>query len=198
MDKKTGEVKEKYDRFDFNQSVIIYGFTPFLGSDENGEFYVTHPFDMNVYSLNDTILEKKHSYKFNTEMQLTDEYPDVKFYDALNETNNKPVVQFLSMYIKNGDEEIMSFPLFGEYGLVENLVKFKSGKQTAFLAIMEELDEMYPYVSDPKKLYKGNIVSALNAQSILYIEENNGLDKFTKAGLTEDDNPVIFFHHLKK
>lgn len=198
VDSKTGEEIAAFDDFENNESVVLNRVSAtILGNEDKDMFYVTHQFDPSIYVVTKDGFEKIISLDFNTEMQLPATYGQDSFFNIMEATDNKPVVRYLSTYTKKGDEEILSFPLFGEYGILGNMVKFKNGKQVAYLPIAAEVDKSFPYLNKPLAEYKGRFVSVLIPYNIKYIEENNNLSKFKDLGLKDSDNPVIFFHRLK-
>lgn len=111
---------------------------------------------------------------------------------------NKNVVSHLTARHDTQNFSYLIFPLFGKYGIVYNIVQLKDGKQLNLVAIQEVVDKDYPYLSDhPYTIYKNMVVSVLTPESIMYIEDNNGLHLFKDMQLKEDDNPVVFMHELR-
>lgn len=76
-------------------------------------------------------------------------------------------------------------------------MQIKEGKQQNLVAPGEVVDKKYPYLSDPRAIYKNKLVSILTPSSIMYIEDNNGLHMFKDMQLKEEDNPVVFMHELR-
>lgn len=194
-----GSVISEFDKFDnpegFNMKDVH---NIFLGHGSDGELLVSHPFDMTIYRLTESEMSPAFTMSFNTDNQLPAKYLEKSFMDLSDATNNMPVVRFFTAYYKGKDFEIIAYPLFGGYGLLTNMVKIENGHQSAYRPIGEEIDLEFPYISKPMAIYNDCIVSVRDPASIEYIESHNDLTEFKNLGLSDSDNPVIFFHHIRQ
>ena len=195
FDTDKNEVISQHDEFTKNES-ITFRKSPIVG--KNGKtLYVTHPFDHKIYALTKDSFEPVEEYTFNTKLQLPDNSKELSYIDLSDQTRNKNVVCHLTTRHDTKDFSYLIFPLFGKYGIVYDIVQLKDGKQQNLVALGEVIDKKYPYLSDPRAIYKNKMVSILTPSSIMYIEENNGLHLFKDMQLTEEDNPVVFMHELR-
>lgn len=195
FDTDKNEVIAQHDEFTKNES-ITFRKSPIVG--KNGEtLYVTHPFDHKIYALTKDSFEPVEEYTFNTKLQLPDNSKEMNYIDLDDQTMNKNVVRFLTTRHDTQDFSYLIFPLFGKYGIIYDIVQLKDGKQQNLVALEEVIDKKYPYLSDPRAIYKNKMVSILTPSSIMYIEENNGLHMFKDMQLKEEDNPVVFMHELR-
>lgn len=187
--------------FEKNESYIGL-FTPFLFRNGNNLF-VTKQFDNSVYMIdykNCTITEAWR-YDFKTEMKLSDFTPGTSFYELEEKTRNNDIVTNLGLLYINGDIVYQTFLLFDEYSYSHSIYRFdmaNPSKPGKLLIIHKKKSENLPYIcTGPSMIYNGNHISVINAESVLTIDEKNGSTRFKDLGLTEDSNPVIFFHHFK-
>lgn len=196
FDTDKNEVISQHDEFTKNES-ITFSDSPIVG--KNGEtLYVTHPFDHNIYALTKESFEPVEEYMFNTKLQLPDNSKEMSYIDLYDQTMNRNVVCNLTTRHDTKNFSYLIFPLFGQYGIVYDIVQLKDGKQLNLVAVQEVVDKDYPYLSDHSyTIYKDMMVSVLTPESIMYIEDNNGLHLFKDMQLKEDDNPVVFMHKLR-
>lgn len=141
--------------------------------------------------------EPVEEYTFNTKLQLPDNSKEMSYIDLDDQTMNRNVVRFFAIRHDTQDFSYLVLPLSGKYGIIYDIVQLKDGKQQNLVALEEVIDKKYPYLSDPRTIYKNKMVSILTPSSIMYIEENNGLHLFKDMQLTEEDNPVVFMHELR-
>lgn len=198
IDSKDGKVINRYDKFDRNESVILDKvYRPFIGKVDKDHIYVCHPFESSIYMISPSNFELQSNFSFNTESQLNGEYGTTSFIELLKQNQNQPVVTNFTNYYRNDNYELAVFPLFGEHGLLYNLIKIRNEKQVAFSTILEKIDMDYPYISSPVRINRDNIISVMQSGQIIFIEENNNLSTFSDIGLSIEDNPVVFFHKLQ-
>lgn len=193
-----GSVISEFDKFDSREGFNLTGVhNIFLGRGSDGELLVSHPFDMTIYRLTESEMTPAFTLSFNTDDQLPAKYLEKSFMELSDATNNMPVVRYMTAYYKGKDFDIIAYPLFGDHGLLTDMVKIGNGRQTAYRPIAEEIDLEFPYVSKPMAIYNDCVVSVREPASIQYIEDHNGLTEFHDSGLSDSDNPVIFFHHIR-
>ncbi len=195
FDPQTEEVISKYDEFAKNES-MVFEHSAIVGW--NGDtLHVTHPFDYRIYSLTKESFEVETTYEFNTKEKLPENSLEADYYKMYEQTINKNVVCHLTNTCRTKDFDYLIFPLFGDYGILYNIVQLKNNEQQNFVALEEETDSDYPYLSTPFTIYDNQYFSLMDASAILYIEKNNKLSFFQKKNLKEEDNPVLFIHKLR-
>lgn len=90
--------------------------------------------------------------------------------------------------------EIMS-----EYGYIPMICRYDSDKKDAeTLRLNAEIFDEFPFLYGcPFEFRDEYCLTALNAHIALNTASKFGLDLFSGYDLTEESNPVIFFHHFK-
>lgn len=198
-DFKNEKRTKEFGYFTRNENVTYESFRPFAGTFDGG-FYVIKPFDYTIYRLTETDMMPYQKYSFNTSVQLPPESENASFKDIKKKTMYKSVVNHLGLYAENGDTNFLTFELFDadHGGNGTNLCKTDEHKGTNYIVrLLEKFDADFPYISAPICIYDGNLVSVRSAGDILRTEKSHGLSRFTKMGLTNKSNPVVFFHKLK-
>lgn len=183
--------------FDRNESIMQSGFNPICGKADDG-FYVVNPFDYTVYKLGNDDFVPYCMFRFNTADQLPSE-GNPSFVEIMDDVKNKSVVKYLGMFKEreNGGA-FLTFNLFEPKGGIGTFLCVADGNGgSRVIRILEEYSPQYPYLSAPKCMYGNALVSVAPASTILNIEEMHGLSLFKDQGLTQESNPVVFFHNLK-
>ena len=178
-------------------SLLISGFNFFAGQGDKCAFGVI-PFDNKLYRISADGCETLFSYEFDTPEQIEGfDRKTSNISDLLDIYRLKRVVKWLGRYCEMpSGARYQHFDLFGDSGVNPFLCKFdgKTSKSQT-LRIGAQLFDNFPYLtSAPFELKDGYYICAKNAETLLDKED----DTFTKLGLTEDDNPVIFFYKLKE
>ncbi len=199
---KSGEIERMVMPFDDNKNFINTAFNPFLMSHSN-RLYVARQFDMTVQTIDctDGTVTPEWNFHVDTEKQLSDYGDDLSYHELYQATANKPVVTNPGLMAKTASATYMTINIFFKIGYFTNIYKFDdTGQQVPgkLLRIGLTSYEGYPFLKSKPLLYHNrNYVSALDAAQVLAIAYNEGIDDFRENGLTEDSNPVIFFHKLK-
>lgn len=97
-----------------------------------------------------------------------------------------------------GNNTYIVFDILYKVGYLHCLYKFNKTEpgHGKLLRIREPIYDKFPYLrSKPLLFYDGNYVSALDADRILDIETTEEIAPLN--ALSEDSNPVLFFHHMK-
>lgn len=186
----------KFVPFTKNESMLLSCYHPFLGCIDD-TMYINNPFSTEITELHDTEIGWTKSYVFNTEEQLPETTSDFTFEQLQKEFSNKRVVRNLLFYTKTRDFEYIGYELFGEYGLSFYLTQISKTNGSKTMMALNDIDKDFPYISLPYCTKSYSLISAMSAASILNIEHNYNLSKFSSEGLKDSDNPVIFIHKLK-
>jgi len=177
-------------------------FTPFIGKSD-GHILVAKQFDLTVYDIDnsDGNVCEKYRYHFNTPQQLGDFDLTLPYAEIYQATANKEVVKNLGFVYETSEATYQNVSLFFKLGYFPNIYKFKNDAPAApgsLLRIGLATYADFPYLrTSPLMIYDGNYVSSMDAYQVLMIAESCGSNEFVERGLTEDSNPVLFFHHFK-
>ena len=119
-------------------------------------------------------------------------------FDLYQRTSGRDVVRYFGLYEECNGSIYVTFDLFTTKGGIGTFVyKVGSDKKSYLMRLQEKHIPTYPYVSSPYGVYKGSFYSIVEPSTIMYIENQYGLSLFRDKGLTEENNPVVFFHKLK-
>ena len=199
-DPKTKSVVNQYLPYQQESSLIISGFNVFVGKGEEC-LYGVLPFDYTLYRITADTCRAMVRYEFNTTEQIEAFDPEtVDIADLSDLYRYSRLVKWLGKYCETeSGAHYQQFDLLCEYGVLPFLCKFdgKSSKSET-LRIGAEIIDRFPFLMvKPFEMKDGYYISAMEAMAVLNIEESIKSDTFAKLGLTEDSNPVIFFHKLK-
>ena len=199
-DPKTKSVVNQYLPYQQESSLIISGFNVFVGKGEEC-LYGVLPFDYTLYRITADTCRAMVRYEFNTPEQIEAFDPEtVDIADLSDRYRYSRLVKWLGKYCETeSGAHYQQFDLLCEYGVLPFLCKFdgKSSKSET-LRIGAEILDRFPFLMvKPFEMKDGCYISAMEAMAVLNIEESIKSDTFAKLGLTEDSNPVIFFHKLK-
>ncbi len=187
--------------FDRIGSLINYN-TQFLYHNEN-RLLVSKQFDTSVYGIDckNCTIKKLWTYDFKTEKKLSDFDPNLSFCELSDLTRNIDVVTHLGILYENGNTVYQTTQLFKEFAYFNYIYKFdktdpaNTGK---LFRVGLTNHENFPFLClFPPMIYKDYLVTAIDADHVLSIADTKGISTFKKKGLTEDSNPVLFFHHFK-
>lgn len=196
-DVKKGRVISECDDFYQNENLLFDTFTPFIGFTDG--LLVTHPFDYRVYRLKKDGMEDYCEFLFKTKETEDLIIKDASYSELMEKTNNKNVVKHLGSLCFVGNQLYMIFELFDSVGgLGSHICRIdtKNGGATN-IRLCEKYDSNFPYLADPKGWYDGSLISIASASWILQMEKEYKLSKFSKMGLTKEDNHIVFFHKLR-
>jgi len=195
FDKGKNELTQKFDSFDNNESMKFNDFNAVLCRKDDA-FFVTHPFDHTVYRLSGNEFTPVMEFKFNSKEQLPED-KNLSYFELYTMTASKPCVRHLGLMHMTDDTLYLTFCLCGPIGGLGTQI-FKSdlsGEDTDMYRIAETIDEQYPYIGEPLCIHDGWLVSVSDPETIAYIKGRYNIDKGIE--IAEDDNPIVFFHHLK-
>ena len=185
-----------FSPFETNEGVAFGDFLPFCGTYDNGRYAIL-PFDCTytVYQLDKSGFTSHCRFEFNTEDRLEEGMP---LFDLYQRTSGRDVVRYLGLYEECNGSIYVTFELFTTKGGIGTFVyKVGSDKKSYLMRLQEKHIPTYPYVSSPYGVSKGSFYSIVEPSTIMYIENQYGLSLFRDKGLTEESNPVVFFHKLK-
>ena len=199
-DPKTKSVVNQYLPYQQESSLIIGGFNVFAGTGE-GCVYGVLPFDYTLYRITADTCRAMVRYEFNTPEQIEAFDPEtVDIADLSDRYRYSRLVKWLGKYCETeSGAHYQQFDLLCEYGVLPFLCKFDGeSSKSETLRIGAEILDRFPFLMvKPFEMKDGYYISAMEAMAVLNIEESIKSDTFAKLGLTEDSNPVIFFHKLK-
>ena len=195
------EILARYLPYDPLCSLLYDGFNFFAGQGDECVFGAI-PFDNKLYRISANGCETLFRYEFDTPEQI--EGFDVKtsrISDYADIYRLKRVVKWLGRYCEmSSGVSYQHFNLLCDYGIKPFLCKFdgKTSKSQT-LCIGPKYFTQFPYLTDaPFEMKDGYYICAKEAKWVLVAERNQNRDTFTKLGLKEDDNPVIFFYKLQE
>lgn len=177
--------------------------TPFLCNKGNGQLLVTRQFDTSVYCIDskNCTIEKLWTYDFKTEKKLSDFDLSLPCWQLSDLTRNSDVVTHLEPLCEKGNNIYQLTSFFVKVAYLNYIYKFdktdpaNTGK--LFRVGFNE-HKKFPYLYTlPLTIYKDYYVSRVNADMVLSSEDERGSTEFRDKGLTEESNPVLFFHHFR-
>lgn len=192
-----GKNIKTFDPFDRNENLILGNYTPFCGKSERG-FYVTHPFDHDIYEIDSKGIKPYLNISFTGKGKLPANAKSMSYSQLLEATTHKSVVQSLGLFCKFNDCFYITFDMFSNNGGLGTYVcRFDMNGNSKTVCIGENFSNDFPYTTSPMAVYKDNLVSICPADIVLRIEKYYNLNKFTKLGLTKESNYVVFFNKLR-
>lgn len=191
----------QYLSYEHHSSLLIDEFNVFVGN-EFGSVFGVLPFDYNLYSITEDKCEVVRKYTFDTPEKIDIINPETaNISDLSDRYRYSPVVKWLGKYgeTKSGTH-YQHFNLLCDYGVLPFLCKYyNTSQKSKTLRIGAEIFSQFPYlVNAPFEIRGGYYICATEAMSLLNIEKSRNSDTFSKYGLREDSNPVIFFYKLKE
>lgn len=195
-DKKEGSS----GHFDKNQAMLFGGFNAFIG--KNDHMLVTSPFDYSVYSLpkDGGEMERLATFDFKTRVKLPADAETKDYFELYESTKNRNVVKYLQGYVEKGKDRYLMYPLFDLTGGIKTCItRIEEDGSNRTYRIGQEEDRSYRYfgMGDYMGTLGDRIIMACPSDRILRLEKERGLTYFTKSGLKQDDNPVVFIYTLK-
>ena len=181
-------------------STVFDGFNTFVGKGE-GCVYAALPFDYNLYCITADNCRKMLRYDFNTAEQIEEfDIETVKLWNLAERYLYSRLVKWLGDYCTSeSGAHYQQFDLLCEYGILPFLCKFNGlSSKSETLRIGAEVFDKFPFLTKkPFEVKEGYYICAMEATHVLNREKSLNSDTFAKLGVTEDSNPVIFFHKLK-
>ena len=166
-------------------------------SNGTDKIYLTQIFDNNIYELtSNSTLEVAYKYDFNSEFKVSDEdlqeMTKVQLYDL---TAGQNYVRWFGPGYWTGDICYQYLDCYPPYIYKHNW----STGEGSLLSIGNTRFTDFPFLcSKPITVYDGNYVSVLQPFNIDFIENKIGKKIITDSvEITDDSNPVLFFHHFK-
>ncbi|WP_158602530.1 6-bladed beta-propeller [Proteiniphilum sp. X52] len=166
--------------------------TPFNKTTEN-ELLVCQQYDYCIYNLNKGFISKECNLEFITKDKIPPNFEREGFDKIYTELSNKSVVTRVTHVNKHNDI------LYVVYNFEHNRYITKIGKTTLTAETLKlELNDIYPFVfATPVMFHEGYLVGYLHAAHILPFNSRFESDKNNDRSLSEEDNPVLFFHKFK-
>jgi hypothetical protein len=197
---RSKNVTKEYAPFKNVKTYVYSDFNAIIGKGDNA-IYATLPYSHNLYKITVDKCEVVENYKFNTADQLPNiGDSDIDLAKMDQEYRRKRAVNWLGFFNQTSTSVCyQNFSLLTEYGILPFLCKYNPlTGETKTLKIGAKRFEKYPYLSlPPFEFANGSYVSAVRADIALRIDEQINTETFKKFGVTEDSNPIIFFHHFK-
>lgn len=189
------------DEFDPFKENVSYGFgiSPF-NQTKDGSLLVTQQFDNTIYSLDAKSYEPLVSFNFETKEHLPPNYKDIPIDELSDMMRNKAIVKRISYVDKKGSNIFAVFTaFFDEYGLRDCISLINLDAKTArTIRLGDESYSDYPFLGG-SCLYmtNGYYITSYTAPFVIKkLERNNSLKRgiLANINLSEEDNPVLFFH----
>ncbi|MDL2245905.1 6-bladed beta-propeller [Parabacteroides sp. OttesenSCG-928-J18] len=171
--------------------------SPFYETDSK-ELMIINEYDYNIYALTDNDLTAVYTLDFNTKNKLPEDYEKTERMELHSQLSFSSVVTRVGCFNKSDDFIALTFPLFHQEYAIRNhlaVINCKNG-EIKHIRLGDKRDPEFPYFSNPQLIQNGYITSAVNANSLLHIEEIISQSHF-KEKISEEDNPVLFFYRLK-
>ena len=199
-DLPSGEIISEFGHLDDPSAWVLADFEPILFNDGK-DILLARLFDYTVYRYDDTdsIPVPFITYKFNTPVGLN-EFDGMTMGEKCDKSTYKQVVNYLGPIFMDDDFITQQFTLHGDHGLLSYLYKYdRENGKGQLLPIGRKYYDGFPYlVSLPSLIKDGYYVTMLTPYSVNYIEDHAGVkDISSKVTLTDDDNPVLVFHHFR-
>lgn len=194
------KVAKEYAPFKNVKTYVYSDFNAIIGK-ENNAVYAVLPYSHNLYKITVDKCEIIENYEFNTADQLPSiSDADIDLAKMDQEYRRKRTVNWLGFFNQTSTNICyQNFSLLTEYGILPFLCKFNAlTGETKTLKIGAKRFVKYPYLSlPPFEFANGSYVSAVRADIALRIDKQINTETFKNLGVTENSNPIIFFHHLK-
>jgi hypothetical protein len=177
--------------FTVNQSFSFYP-TPF-NMTSNGDLLITQQYDYNVYKMEHDSLAMILKLDFNTKDKIPGDFQNIGFDKLYGDLIQKSVVKRIE-YINILNN---CFYITFLFDYVYYISKISLSKNiTSSLKL--EFNDKFPFVfSKIIKFHENYLIGYLHAESVLMFDNKFPSNKTDTGFLSEDDNPVLFFHELK-
>lgn len=196
-DTETEAVVNKLAKFNKNNSCVQRDFHDFIGQSAD-TLVVANRFDHTIYNLTPDSYSPRLTLSFNTDDALPANTEELDYFQLLEETRFKNVVKNPYLYYQNPKQTVIGYYLFDNYGDCYYLTSIANDGTQHTARLLAKADPDFPYISPILAQFGDELVSVFPAGNILRLENNLGLDLFTNMGVTPSDNPIIFFHHIRK
>lgn len=194
----TQKILNKFDSFDRNQNYIFGSFNDFLTCNGNN-IYVSHPFDNTIYMLTEDDYYPVKTFDINTKDKLTSEELKLDREALTDLSRNKSVFKYFNLFYNSDHFFLIGYSVSDEYGESFYITRMNDDSSQTTTRLLTELDASFPYISEISCIYNDEVVSSMNSSSVTYIESNYNIDKkFMSRGYSKGDNPIVFFHKIKK
>jgi hypothetical protein len=192
FDMKTHEVKERFLPFKRNQS-FSFSPTPF-NTTIDGNLLITQQYDYNIYDFKQDSIDVILKLDFNTRDKIPDNFQDIGFEKLYQDLLLQSVVKRIEYINKMGD----CFYIIFIYDHAPHITQISRSKNTT-RTLKLEFNDIFPFVFAHRiGFYKNYLIGYLHASDALKFNSKFPSDKTPSSFLSEDDNPVLFFHRLKK
>lgn len=183
-------------------SFTLGNFNSFVGANtSDGTVYGVLPYNNSLYAITSDTCEVFATYAFNTPYKLPDISPeDLNVYEIWEKVRFEKMVQsLLSFYKMPSGVCYQALGIMSEYGYIPMICRYDSDKKEAeTLRLNAKLFDEFPFLYGcPFEFRDEYCLTALNAEIALNTASKFGLDIFSGYDLTEESNPVIFYHHFK-
>lgn len=187
-------------------SFTLSNFNSFVGANtSDGVVYGVLPYNNDLYSITSDACEVCATYAFNTSYKLPDISPeDLIVHETWEKVRFEKMVQrLLSFYKMPSGACYQAFEIMLEYGYIPMICRYDSDKNSdkkdaKTLRLNVEIFDEFPFLYGcPFEFRSEYCLTAVSAHIALNTASKFGLDLFSGYDLTEESNPVIFFHHFK-
>lgn len=196
-DYKNDTYLKEFDPFPKNQN-FLFQKTPF--NQIGDSLFITKPFDLTVYQLDENKMISWNSFSFNTPDKIPDNYKEMNTESLNLDLRGKSLVKRLDNITKIKNTIWIAYEIFypdlgyrsliSSYDLDTKVGKtFRSG---------DDIDPQIPYIFNPLSFYKDQLITYFPAIAALDIAKRYSLDTFKNDTIQETDNPILFFNQLKE
>lgn len=195
-----------FQLYDIGKSKIIKSHSPFeknlnfvLAKSPFSEDYplshiVTLPYDYTIYKLADTF-SPFIQLEFNSPEKLPKEKKS--FEQLRKELLGKPVVTMIDQASLSDSTLFISYNY--KFSPYLSKIPLNQKQRSSTYTLKYEKDSRFPFsCAQPLCFHKNYLISFMPAYVVLQFNDQFLSDKNISGKLNGDDNPVIFFHKLKK
>ncbi|MBD5330798.1 MAG: 6-bladed beta-propeller [Bacteroides sp.] len=192
-------VTKKMLPYEINGSLGVWDFNPFIAASHDC-VYGIQKFDYTIYRITENQSTPFLQYEFNTSERL-DNLSGLSLNEKFEKTTGKAIVRYLGLAEFGEKETVQAFNMFTEgYGLNTYIYRYTQDHSKGnLLNCGVKRKDGFPFLNNfPRAFFEGNYVNALIPLQIKIIEEQIEDCSFSKSiGLTDESNPVLFFHHFR-
>jgi hypothetical protein len=192
FDIKTHKVETRFLPFKKNQG-FSFSPTPF-NTTFDGDLLITQQYDYNIYDFKQNSIDIILRLDFNTKDKIPDNFQDIGFEKMYKDLSMQSVVKRIEYINKIEDCFYIIFtyehaPHIAQISLSKNIIR----------TLKLEFNDILPFIfANRVGFYKNYLVGYLHATDVLMFNDKFPSNKTPSGFLNEDDNPILFFHRLKK
>lgn len=187
---KEGKEINSFLPFERNQS-FSYPPTPF-NRQSNGNLLITQQYDHRVYQACKDSVHTIATIGFNTKDRIPSDFEEIGFDKLYKDLANKSLVKRINYVCEKNDKIYILY----HYNYTNNLSFIDLTTKGTLTCSLSPTDK-YPFLfSEPLGFHNDYLIGHLHASIVLMFDPQFKSDKNEGGLLSEEDNPVIFFHKI--